>query len=51
MPDSMSYKFNSNCLKFSYLMAFLLLLQPLAAQYNFTAVDELLAKNQKLPGR
>lgn len=50
MPDSMSYKFNSNCLKFSYLMAFLLLLQPLTAQYNFTAVDELLAKNQKLLG-
>jgi|SRR5450432_374716 CubicO group peptidase (beta-lactamase class C family) len=47
MPDSMSYKIQSNCLKFSSLLAFLLLLQPVFAQYNFSAVDDLLAQNQK----
>ena len=46
----MSYKTQSNCLKFSYLLAFLLLLQPVMAQYNFTEVDDLLSKNQKLLG-
>ncbi|MEO6315352.1 MAG: serine hydrolase domain-containing protein [Chitinophagaceae bacterium] len=46
----MSYKTPSNCLKFSYLVLFMLLLQPLAAQYNFSAVDDLLAKNQKQLG-
>jgi CubicO group peptidase (beta-lactamase class C family) len=50
MPDSMSYKIQSNCLKFSSLLGFLLLLQPVSGQYNFSAVDDLLAKNQKLLG-
>jgi len=50
MPDSMSYKIKSNCLKFSPLLIFLLLLQPVRAQYSFAAVDELLTKNQKLMG-
>lgn len=50
MPDSMSYKTASNCLKFSLLICFLLFLQPASAQYNFGAVDELLTKNQKLLG-
>ena len=50
MPDSMSYKIKSNCLKFSSLLAFMLLLQPVTAQYNFAEVDDLLAKNQKLLG-
>ena len=43
----MSYKTTSNCLKFSSLLAFLLLLQPVFAQYNFSEVDDLLTKNQK----
>ncbi len=43
----MSYKINSNCLKFSSLLAFLLLLQPVSAQYNFSEVDDLITKNQK----
>ena len=46
----MSYKIQSNCLKFSSLLALLLLLQPVFAQYNFSGVDDLLAKNQKLLG-
>jgi len=50
MPDSMSYKTNANCLKFSLLIALLLLLQPSFGQYNFSQVDELLAKNQKALG-
>ena len=50
MPDSMSYKITSNCLKFSSLLAFMLLLQPVMGQYNFTAADDLLTKNQKLLG-
>lgn len=50
MPDSMSYKIQSNCLKFSSLLAFLLMLQPVFGQYSFAAVDELLVKNQKLLG-
>ena len=50
MPDSMSYKTRSNCLKFIYLTACMLLLQPAFAQYNFNEVDDLLAKNQKVLG-
>jgi CubicO group peptidase (beta-lactamase class C family) len=46
----MSYKMKSNCLKFSSLLALLLLLQPVFAQYNFSEVDDILAKNQKLLG-
>ncbi len=50
MPDSMSYKIKSNCLKFSPLLILLLFLQPAAAQYNFAGIDDLLTKNQKLLG-
>ncbi len=50
MPDSMSYKTRANCLKFSSLLVLLLLLQPVVAQYNFTALDDLLAKNQQALG-
>jgi CubicO group peptidase (beta-lactamase class C family) len=50
MPDSMSYTSTQNCLKFSSLLVFLLLLQPAHAQYSFTAVDDLLTRNQKLLG-
>jgi CubicO group peptidase (beta-lactamase class C family) len=50
MPDSMSYKIKLNCLKFSSLLTFLLLLQPVLGQYNFSGVDDLLTKNQKLLG-
>jgi len=50
MPDSMSYKTRVNCLKFSILSAFLLLLQPVVAQYNFGQVDDLITKNQKVLG-
>jgi CubicO group peptidase (beta-lactamase class C family) len=46
----MSYKISLGCLKCSLILAFLLLLQPVVAQYNFTEVDNLLAKNQKLLG-
>lgn len=46
----MSYKTQSNCLKFSSLLVLLLLLQPAFAQYNFSAVDDLVAKNQKQLG-
>ncbi|MEP6750966.1 MAG: serine hydrolase domain-containing protein [Bacteroidota bacterium] len=46
----MSYKIHSNCLKFSPLLALLLLLQPVFGQSNFSSVDDLLAKNQKLLG-
>jgi CubicO group peptidase (beta-lactamase class C family) len=48
--DSMSYKIRLICLKCSSLLAFLLLLQPAYSQYNFTEVDDLLTKNQKLLG-
>lgn len=46
----MSYKMCSNCLKFSSLITFLLLLQPAIAQYSFTGVDDMLTKNQKTLG-
>jgi CubicO group peptidase (beta-lactamase class C family) len=46
----MSYKIRSFCLKYTVLLAFLLLLQPVFGQYNFSEVDDLLAKNQKLLG-
>jgi CubicO group peptidase (beta-lactamase class C family) len=46
----MSYKNRLNCLEISSLLAFLLLLQPVHAQYNFGEIDDLLSKNQKLLG-
>ncbi len=46
----MSYKVTSTCLYFSFLATFLLLLQPVWGQYNFSGVDDLLQKNQKAWG-
>lgn len=47
----MSYKNPSTCLYFSLLAGFLLFLQPVIAQYNFSGVDEMLQKNQKVLGK
>ncbi len=47
---TMSYKNIQICLKFSSLCVFLLLLQPVFAQYKFTELDDLLTKNQKALG-
>ncbi|MFT3935281.1 MAG: serine hydrolase domain-containing protein [Chitinophagaceae bacterium] len=47
----MSYNLKSNCLKFSSLLAFLLLLQPVWGQYNFSGLDDLVAKNEKVVGK
>ena len=46
----MSYKSVVNCLKFSYLTIFLLILQPAFSQYSFGGVDEWLKQNQKALG-
>lgn len=46
----MSYQKRSNCLKFSYLLVLLLVLQPGFAQYNFSELDELVTGNQKQLG-
>lgn len=47
----MSYKTTSTCLYFSLLAGFLLFLQPVAGQYNFAGVDDMLQKNQKVLGK
>lgn len=49
-PVSMSYKFNSICLKSSLVAVFLLLLQPVFSQYNWTDLDQELQAKQKLLG-
>lgn len=46
----MSYKVNSICLKVLSVAAFLLLLQPVSAQYNWTALDAELEAKQQLLG-
>ncbi len=46
----MTQKIGITCLKFSPLLAFLLLLQPVFGQYNFNDVDDIIAKNQKALG-
>src|SRR4030095_2640952 len=48
--ETMSYKFNPICLKSILLLGFLLLLQPLFSQYNFTELDQVLQQKQKLLG-
>ncbi|HRP30246.1 MAG TPA: serine hydrolase domain-containing protein [Agriterribacter sp.] len=47
----MSYKFKVICLYFSLLSGFLLMLQPANGQYNFSVVDDMLQKNQKILGK
>lgn len=48
----MSYKINKNCLCFSFLLAALLLFQPLHAQYYFATVEDWVHNNLKdLGGR
>jgi CubicO group peptidase (beta-lactamase class C family) len=47
----MSYKIRFSCLYFSLLGAFLLFLQPVMGQYDFSAVDDMLQKNGKLLGK
>jgi CubicO group peptidase (beta-lactamase class C family) len=46
----MSYKVNSICIKVISVAAFLLFLQPVIAQYNWTALDKELQAKQKLLG-
>jgi CubicO group peptidase (beta-lactamase class C family) len=46
----MSHKVNSICMKVIFVISFLLLLQPVSAQYNWTELDEELQAKQKLLG-
>jgi CubicO group peptidase (beta-lactamase class C family) len=46
-PVSMSYKFNATCLKFSPVVLFMLLLQPLHCQ-NLSELDDVVTQKQKL---
>jgi CubicO group peptidase (beta-lactamase class C family) len=46
----MTLKLRTICLKFSLLLGFLLLLQPVFSQYSFSDVDNIVAKNQKALG-
>lgn len=48
IQEIMSFKINQICLKCSAAFAFLLLLQPAFAQPDFSEVDGLLQKNQKM---
>ena len=50
IPETMSYKTCFICLKSSFVSLFLLLLQPVFAQYNWTELDSELQANQKLLG-
>jgi len=47
----MSCKIGVTCLNFSLLSIFLLILQPVRSQYDFSAVDNFLQKNQKVLGK
>lgn len=47
----MSYKITLSCLYFSLLGAFLLFLQPVMGQYDFSGVDDMLQKNGKVLGK
>lgn len=49
-PVTMSYKANSICLKSSLVAVFMLFLQPLPAQYNWTELDQELQSKQQLLG-
>ncbi|MCZ2459508.1 MAG: beta-lactamase family protein [Chitinophagales bacterium] len=46
----MSYKGKRACLKSSLALAFLLMLQPVFSQYNFSNLDQILTKDQKALG-
>lgn len=46
----MSHKVSSICMKVISMVVFMLLLQPLSAQYNWNELDEELQSNQKLLG-
>jgi CubicO group peptidase (beta-lactamase class C family) len=46
----MSYKVSSICMKVMAVVSFLLLLQPLSAQYNWTELDQELQSKQQLLG-
>lgn len=48
--ETMSYKVKAICLKSTLLLAFLLLLQPVFSQYNFSQLDQTLSGNQKKLG-
>lgn len=48
--ETMSYKVNAICLKSSLLLGFLLMLQPVFSQYNFSELDQILLNKQKLLG-
>ncbi len=48
--ETMSYKVNAICLKSSLLLGFLLLLQPVFSQYNFSELGQALQDKQKLLG-
>lgn len=48
--ETMSYKGKAICLKSSLLLAFLLMLQPLFSQYNFSQLDQMLSNDQKALG-
>jgi CubicO group peptidase (beta-lactamase class C family) len=50
IPVTMSYNFNVSCLKSSLLAVFLLLLQPVFSQYNWSGLDTELQAKQKLLG-
>src|SRR5436190_3364399 len=50
IPVTMSYNFNVSCLKSSLIAVFLLLLQPVFSQYNWSGLDTELQAKQKLLG-
>src|SRR4051794_17978148 len=47
---TMSHKISSICMKVMIVSCFLLLFQPLMAQYNFSGLDGSLERNKKLLG-
>jgi CubicO group peptidase (beta-lactamase class C family) len=49
-PETMSYKALITCLKSSFVLVFLLFLQPAKAQYNWTELDKELTAKQQLLG-
>jgi CubicO group peptidase (beta-lactamase class C family) len=47
----MSHKSTLNCLKCTFIAAYLLIFQPVFAQYNFSDLDAILQEKQKLLGK
>ncbi len=47
----MSYKYNTNCLKYSAVAIFMLIFQGVSAQRSFSELDKMIVEKQKIIGQ